>query len=150
MNISQLTKKAAFAPVFIVCLNLLALLLWFVQARTLASKEKPVVIRHFLPRDKDDGIFSASFVLKENASKQQIRFHLNGTVSDEKEFRAIQAAAVSLKTRRERNSMIKITLSEETHYKDVIALINIVMRTDLKRYMLWKNDFYILPPGSEG
>jgi hypothetical protein len=150
MNINQLTKKAAFAPVFIVCLNLLALLLWFVQARTMASKGNPVVIKHFLPRDKDDGIRSASFVLKENASRQQLLFHLRGTVSDEKEFRAIQAAALSLKTRQERNSMIKITLSEETHYKDVIALINIVMRTDLKRYMLWKNDFYILPPGAVG
>jgi hypothetical protein len=141
-----MTRKAAFAPVFIACLNLLALSLWFLQARAIASKAEPVAIRHFLPRDSgSDDIFSAQAVLRRLTAKTQIRFILNGQSADAATLNTIQTSALSLKKQSDTNRIVKVTMTDQVSYQEVIALINLAMRNDIKRYMLWKNEFYLLP-----
>jgi hypothetical protein len=44
---------------------------------------------------------------------------------------------------------IRILLSEEIKYLDIVSLINIMIKDGHKRYMIWQNSFYIFPPAKE-
>jgi hypothetical protein len=137
-------KKVVFAPVFIAVLNLLALFLFY--AETKSYRSQAVSIRYFLPSENRFNNFSAWSALSAVKNKNQILFILQGSEQDKQKLRRIEQYVSMMNTSCDSASFIRVHLEDSVNYNIVISLINIMLQTQHKRYMLWRNDFYIIPP----
>lgn len=137
-------KKVVFAPAFITVLNLLALYLFYSQIKSYQGQ--PVTIRHFLPTEERSRGFNAWSVVEGIKNKKQVLFVLQGTGEDKQKVRQIEQYVSLMNNSCDSASFVRVHLKDSVNYSTVISLVNIMLRTQHKRYMLWRNDFYIIPP----
>jgi hypothetical protein len=145
--LTDFTRKAIFPPLLVGSLNLLALLLFYQRL-----KEIPVAprsISHYLPSENREHLFNGWHTLDTYREKQPFIFKLNGSSADSRSIQAIMARAEIMKEQRDTSHYVRIMLSEEIKYQDIVSLINIMIKDGHKRYMMWQNSFYIFPAPKE-
>ncbi len=140
----RLTKKVFFAPAVIAALNLLALAFLFRQM----PKETRVItaIKQFLPSEDSTRYINGYRTLALYENRTPLVFALSGNETDLRAMQAIKLAVTRMNTTPDTSKYIKVSLSDEIQYHQVVALIDMMITEGHKRYAFWKNDFYILPP----
>jgi hypothetical protein len=115
------------------------------------------VITHFVPSDRTDtGIsygFTVAVVLDAIKHKEQIRFWLDGDkFLNKKKLQMIQEESLKQKFTYDTSRLISVVLNEQSTYSDFVALLNMCLINDVKRYVWVRDTFYILaepPPLAE-
>jgi hypothetical protein len=136
-------KNVVFAPVFIAVLNLLALLLFYTETKSYQGQ--PVSIRHFLPSEDRSNVFNAWSALSTLKNKKQVLFILQGNEQDKQKLNMVEQNVSLMHNSCDSVNFVRVHLRNSINYSTLISLLNIMLRTEHKRYMLWKNDFYIIP-----
>lgn len=110
------------------------------------------IVKLFLPDDKSykDSLirgFSAPDFLADwkNQKKNFIRVDLTGEAEeDKKRFDFIRSEARRLKYTFDTLNILKIHFTNENTYDEFVRLVNIMTLDRIRRYMFYKDDFYIL------
>lgn len=141
------TRNALFAPLFIGCINLIAILYGFYHLYSRTEKQLPTVHSFMLPNEKKYGnVFSVWEALKEFKRREQVVYVLKGNEEDDKKLAVIRQHALQIKYSCDTNTVIKVHLRSSTTYGEFIRLLDIMRADSHKRYLLYQDDFYIVPP----
>jgi hypothetical protein len=91
--------------------------------------------------------FTVKYAFSYNSSKKRIKLELNGDGElNAKKLELIKYEARKLKYTKDTNTVIEVTLTTETKYKEFINLLYICNEDKHKRFVLVKNRFVIFGP----
>ena len=137
-------KKILYIPRVLSTTGLL-LLLNFVTLPRFFPVKNETVIKHNLPAEDRNSLFSGYWLVTQKLKKKKI-IHIDFTgdiAEDDKKISFIQSEARRLKYMHDTSKVIEIYLSDEITYSRFVQLINVMLTDKHKMYGLWKNCFYI-------
>jgi len=139
----------------LICLAGFQVILFFVFLDELAEIDsmytKETILRIFLPTDKRsknkfEMLFSGPDILDQWKKEKKIfiRIDLTGELSeDKKRMEFIRNEARKLKYTDDTTHILKVHFTDENTYGQFVELVKIMTEDHHKRYMLYKDDFYI-------
>jgi hypothetical protein len=139
--------------IFFICFQLFLLHVFFIRvAHEIYPQKNGTVLKIYLPDDEpsyDPDIikFSGPDILSEwrRTKKKFIQIDFTGeTKEDKKRFEFIRMEARRLKYTYDTVHILKIHFTEENTYGQFVQLVSIMQEDHHKRYVLYKDDFYIL------
>ncbi len=155
--ISMKNFTRTFSYVQIISLAGFQIILFFIFLDRLADAENSIyrpqtALRFILPPDDSDKSefgkkFSGSGALKnwKQEKKIFIRVDLTGELAeDKKRIDVIRNEAMRLKYTNDTTHILKVHFTEDNTYGQIVELVNIMNKDRHKRYMFYKDDFYIL------
>jgi len=106
--------------------------------------KQQVAINFYLPSDKPYQPYSSNNLLRELNRKKIFTIALDKNhQQNERKLEFIRHEARKILYYNDVSTTIKVSFSNETNYGEIVALLNIMVSDEHKRYGLIGNDFYI-------
>lgn len=135
-------KKLYYAPGVISLIGIWSFYFHF-QNRFKSRPETSLIIN--VPKENNNYFqYSTGYFKKLIASKKQIKLELNeDRETNQKKIEFIKYEARKIKYTKDTNSVISISLTNETTYGEFVKLLNLCYADDHKLFVLFKKSFLI-------